>query len=138
MVSKNEEKKLDVEFQINFGNKKKSVTTHQVTRSGRTVRQRITTTVETEEVVHSVDYEDELDILVILSSSSQSGVAKGKIGLYDNQSGCLLRSIAIENWDENDIWSVYMERDIIVCLCKSLSYSSRYLCLMYKLRELVC
>jgi len=52
--------------------------------------------------VQSVTYEDELDLLVVTSISEmeeQDGYA-GKVSLYDNQSGKLIKTIELEEpWD---------------------------------------
>lgn len=48
-----------------------------------------------------VEYEDELDLLAAVVTDGNEGEGRAHIQLYDNQSGQLLRNVALsESWDE--------------------------------------
>lgn len=82
------------------------------------------------ETVRDFDYEDELDFLVVLSSLDSSG---GRIGLYDNQTGLLVKEFMLPSWDEDGDHSVLMERDIIVHICKSVT--RKFYCNVFRLTK---
>ena len=85
------------------------------------------------ETVLDVDYEDELDLLVVLSSHGLDGDAYGLIGLYDNQTGSLLHETAIKNWNQDADHSVMMEKDTIVHIMKDSTTSRKFSCTVYRL-----
>jgi hypothetical protein len=81
------------------------------------------------EAVRDIDYEDELNILIVLASQSEH---KGHIGLYDNQTGSLIKEIQLENWEDDSDHSIHMELDTIVHLFKR--PSRNYICEVFKLK----
>lgn len=81
--------------------------------------------------MQAVDYEDELDILVTLSSIECDTGVCGRVGLYDNQTGSLIREIVISKWDEDGDHSIMMERDVIVHVTKNVS--RKFTCSVYYL-----
>lgn len=53
-----------------------------------------------------VEYEDELDLLAAVVTDGNEGEGRAHIQLYDNQSGQLLRNVALsESWDEVRHWA---------------------------------
>ena len=78
-----------------------------------------------------VDYEDELDLLVVLQSNDTDFAANGIIGLYDNQTGCLIHETVIENWTQDADHSIMMEKDTIVHIMKDCN--RKYCCSIYRL-----
>ena len=60
------------------------------------------------ETVLDVDYEDELDVLVVLSSNDSEETPCGVIGLYDNQTGSLIHESAISKWKQDADHSIMM------------------------------
>ncbi|XP_031575357.1 DDB1- and CUL4-associated factor 17-like [Actinia tenebrosa] len=78
--------------------------------------------------VRDVDFEDELDILVVLSSQ---GEHKGGIGLYDNQTGILVKEIQLDYWEDDSDHSIHMELDTIVHIFKR--PTRNYCCEIFKL-----
>lgn len=84
------------------------------------------------ETVRDFDYEDELDLLVVLSSQDS---CTGHIGLYDNQTGLLVSEIVLSYWDEDSDHSILMERDVIVHISKNMS--RKFHCDVYRLTDLL-
>ena len=103
------------------------------TSSGRKVKSnKINETNSEYETVRDFDYEDELDLLVVLSSQ---GPGAGHIGLYDNQTGLLVNEITLSSWDEDSDHSILMERDVIVHISKNMS--RKFHCDIFRLTDLL-
>lgn len=68
------------------------------------------------ETIQDVDYEDELDLLVLLSSLDSD---HGRIGLYDNQTGICIKETFIKDWDQDSCHSIMMEQNVILHIIKS-------------------
>ncbi|EDO48714.1 predicted protein [Nematostella vectensis] len=78
--------------------------------------------------IQDLDYEDELDLVAVLSSRDCSS---GYIGLYDNQTGVLVKEITLDNWDDESEHSIMMERDLIVHICRT--PFKKFSCTLYRL-----
>ena len=78
-------------------------------------------------VIHSYDYEDELDLLVVL--------AKGAAYFFQNRTGALVRKVCLEKkfFDEDWTQSLYVDRNVLLHLGKD--DRSYYFCNIYKLVE---
>ena len=86
------------------------------------------------ETILDVDYEDELDVLVVLSANASSDTPCGVIGLYDNQTGLLIQETTVSNWVEDADHSIMMEKDTIVHIIKDYKFCSRkFSCTVYRL-----
>lgn len=86
------------------------------------------------ETILDVDYEDELDILVVLSTDVSSDTPCGVIGLFDNQTGLLIQETTISNWIQDADHSIMMEKDTIVHIIKDYNNCSRkFSCTVYRL-----
>lgn len=86
------------------------------------------------ETILDVDYEDELDVLVVLSANASSDTPCGVIGLYDNQTGLLIQETTVSNWVEDADHSIMMEKDTIVHIIKDYQFCSRkFSCTVYRL-----
>lgn len=86
------------------------------------------------ETILDVDYEDELDVLVVLSANASSDTPCGVIGLYDNQTGLLIQETTVSNWVEDADHSIMMEKDTVVHIIKDYQFCSRkFSCTVYRL-----
>ena len=83
------------------------------------------------ETVQDVDYEDELDLLVVLQSNESENTPYGVIGLYDNQTGSLIHETIIDNWIQDADHSIMMEKDSIVHIMKDCA--RKFSCTIYRL-----
>ena len=83
------------------------------------------------ESVLDVDYEDELDLLVVLQSNNSEDPPCGTIGLYDNQTGALVLETVVTNWIQDADHSIMMEKDTIVHIMKDCS--RKFCCIIYRL-----
>lgn len=110
--------------------KKANSVVTQYTSSGRKIKHNSTLDYENPEYssVRDVDFEDELDILVVLASQ---GEHKGSIGLYDNKTGDLVKDIQLDYWEDDSDHSIYMELDTIVHIFKR--PTRNYCCEIFKL-----
>ncbi|XP_025081974.1 DDB1- and CUL4-associated factor 17-like isoform X2 [Pomacea canaliculata] len=110
------------------------------TASGRKIKRRFTA----DEIfgsdicltIHEVDYEDELDVMVICSTIHQSDSLCGKVGFYDNATGHHLTSFNLdEPWCDYMEHSINMDLDTIVHLVKSTQ--GKFACQVYRLAEAI-
>lgn len=83
------------------------------------------------ETVLDVDYEDELDLLVVLQSNDSQDTPCGVIAMYDNQTGALIHETVISNWIQDAEHSIMMEKDTIVHIMKDCN--RKYSCTIYRL-----
>ncbi|XP_055958545.1 DDB1- and CUL4-associated factor 17 isoform X1 [Patella vulgata] len=107
-----------------------------VTSSGRQIKKRWIQDELCEETnnitVYHVDYENELDVLLISCVISGAEVTKGYLDLYDNYTGLLLHRIQlIEPYHEFNEHKVHMDKDTIIHIVKA--RSSKFVCTVYKL-----
>lgn len=84
-----------------------------------------------DETVLDIDYEDELDLLVVLHSNDSGDMPCGVIGLYGNQTGSLVQETVIENWTQDADHSIMMEKDTIVHIMKD--PFRKFFCTVYRL-----
>ena len=101
------------------------------TKSGRKVKQLVNSNhINLEmEIVQDFDYDDELDLLVVLHLNL-TRTGEGIVGFYDNQTGRKLQSLSIDNIDEQHEHSIAINRNILVIISKHL-YD--FTCLVYHL-----
>ena len=59
------------------------------------------------QTIHEVDYEDELDVMMVCHTTHQPNALQGVVGLYDNASGRHLISVKLdEPWpDVSSSWT---------------------------------
>ncbi|KAK7490895.1 hypothetical protein BaRGS_00017767, partial [Batillaria attramentaria] len=109
------------------------------TASGRSVKRRMSV----DEIsgadmcltIHEVDYEDELDVLMICTTVHQPDALHGTVGLYDNLTGRHLTSVTLdEPWPDYSEHNVHMDADTIVQVVKATN--GKFVCQMYRLYEL--
>ena len=128
---------LETCFDLNFHATQKHENTingFHYTSSGRLVKHRQECTYSSlgYETVQDVDYEDELDLLVVLSShDSEIMGCVGRIGLYDNQTGVCVKEIFVKDWDQDSCHSIMMERNVICHIFKS--PLGKFSCHVYRL-----
>lgn len=127
--------RLEACFNLNFDSVKniENTSVHCYTSSGRLVKRRQdqSHTSPGYETVQDIDYEDELDLLVVLSSVDSDKGCIGRIGLYDNQTGLCVKETFINDWDEDCCHSIMMERNVILHVIKS--PSGKFLSHLYRL-----
>ncbi|XP_056914754.1 DDB1- and CUL4-associated factor 17 [Takifugu flavidus] len=105
-----------------------------VTSSGRTVKRRFHQLDDDpdQETFRMVEYEDELDLLAAVVTDGNEGEGRAHIQLYDNQSGQLLRNVALsESWDETFPHELFLDKDTIVHIEQK---NSTFWCHVYKLK----
>lgn len=121
-------------FSLNLKKEENSRERIRFTSSGREIKARSDQVFNNPgfETVLDVDYEDELDLLVVLRSNDCEDTPCGIIGLYDNQTGCLIHDIVIENWTQDADHSIMMEKDTIVHIMKDCN--RKYSCSIYRLK----
>lgn len=120
-------------FALNLKNEKNSTETVKFSSSGREIKARQDQVFNDPgfETVLDVDYEDELDVLVVLSSNDSEDTPCGVIGLYDNQTGTLIHESTLSNWKQDADHSIMMEKDTIVHIMKDCS--RKFCCTVYRL-----
>lgn len=120
-------------FALSLKNEKNCTETVKFTSSGREIKARKDQVFNNPgfETVLDVDYEDELDVLVVLSSNDSEETPCGVIGLYDNQTGSLIHESAISKWKQDADHSIMMEKDTIVHIMKD--SSRKFCCTVYRL-----
>ncbi|XP_041117821.1 DDB1- and CUL4-associated factor 17 isoform X2 [Polyodon spathula] len=85
-----------------------------VTASGRVVKKRFKQLDDDpdQKTFRIVEYEDELELLAVTQTETEG---KALIGLYDNQTGAVIKDIALEeSWDVTYSHDMFFERDTIV------------------------
>ncbi|XP_037096349.1 DDB1- and CUL4-associated factor 17 [Syngnathus acus] len=106
-----------------------------VTSSGRTVKRRFQQLDDDcfYETFRTVIYEDELDLLaVVVTSSSQEREGHVRIQLHDNHSGQLLKTVELlEPWDETFRHDLIFDKDTIAHIVHR---NSDVGCYLYKLK----
>ncbi|MGH0122096.1 UNVERIFIED_CONTAM: hypothetical protein FKN15_013015 [Acipenser sinensis] len=76
-----------------------------------------------------VEYEGELDLLAVIQTETEG---KALIGLYDNQTGAVIKDIALaESWDVTYSQVLFFEKDTIVHIEQALN--SNFNCYVYKM-----
>ncbi|XP_035995170.1 DDB1- and CUL4-associated factor 17 isoform X1 [Fundulus heteroclitus] len=121
-----------------------SLTTHRrsssprvtVTSSGRAVKSRFHQLDDDpmQETFRLLEYEDELDLLVIVVTNGEDEEGRAHVRLHDNQTGRLQRTIdLIEPWDETFSHELLFDKDTIVHIEQK---SSNFCCHVYKLRSI--
>lgn len=120
-------------FVLNLKKENSCTETIRFTSSGREIKARKDQVFNNPgfETILDVDYEDELDVLVVLSSNDLGETPCGVIGLYDNQTGSLLHEATINNWIQDADHSIMMEKDTIVHITKDCS--RKFSCTVYRL-----
>ena len=119
-------------FSLNLQKEESCAQRIRFTSSGREIKTRTDQVFNPGfETVLDVDYEDELDLLVVLQSSGSEDTPCGIIGLYDNQTGSLIHETTIKNWNQNADHSIMMEKDTIVHIMKDCS--RKFSCTIYRL-----
>lgn len=110
-------------------------------RYGRSVK--TVNYIETEylhsEIIHSIDYDECLDILTVIYTNViklPNVVNRYMIGFYDNKDGRLIREMFLqEPVSENDdhIWSVFFSDLLVVCVLRYVANKTRTTVFMYNL-----
>ena len=120
-------------FSLNLHKQESCTQNIRFTSSGREIKTRNDQVFNNPgfETVLDVDYEDELDLLVVLQSNDAQDTPCGIIGLYDNQTGSLIHETIIKNWIQDADHSIMMEKDTIVHIVKE--YSRKFSCTIYRL-----
>nr|XP_020452198.1 DDB1- and CUL4-associated factor 17 [Monopterus albus] len=104
-----------------------------VTSSGRIVKRRFHQLDDDpdQETFRMVDYEDELDLLVVVATNSEEGEGRAHIRLHDNQSGQLQRTVYLdEPWDETYQHELFFDKDTIIHVEQK---KTNFCCHVYKL-----
>ncbi|XP_067372426.1 DDB1- and CUL4-associated factor 17 isoform X2 [Channa argus] len=104
-----------------------------VTSSGRRVKRRFHQLDDDpdQETFRLVEYEDELDLMVVVVTNGEEGEGKARIRLHDNQSGQLQRTIdLVEPWDETFQHELYFDKDTIIHIEQK---NTNFCCHVYKL-----
>ena len=111
-------------FTIKYIQQNRPSTTQQpqqpkYSKSGRLLQKRILHEASESlpsEIIHAIDYEDELDLLVVLYTQMSHDVHKDNkycVSLYDNKSGCQLRTFQLDDIDVSDEetfeWNLFMD-----------------------------
>ncbi|RXM29056.1 DDB1- and CUL4-associated factor 17 [Acipenser ruthenus] len=102
-----------------------------VTASGRVVKTRFKQLDDDpdQETFRNVEYEGELDLLAVIQTETEG---KALIGLYDNQTGAVIKDIALaESWDVTYSQVLFFERDTIVHIEQE--PNSNFNCYVYKM-----
>ena len=124
---------MSQEFVIDYTNSKPSSTPNDFqTKSGRHVKQLFDSYHGNihSDLVQDVDYDDELDVLVVLYLD-QTVKNEGIVGFYDNQAGCALHNFRVNGISEEDEHSLAIDRNVLVIISKSVSCS--FTCTVYSL-----
>ncbi|XP_047457174.1 DDB1- and CUL4-associated factor 17 [Mugil cephalus] len=119
-----------------------SMTTHRndpasqvtVTSSGRAVKRRFHHLDDDshQETFRMVEYEDELDLLAVVTTNGEEGEGRAHVRLHDNQSGRLQRKVElVEPWDETYRHELFFDKDTIVHVEQK---NSNFCCHVYKLK----
>ncbi|XP_067115258.1 DDB1- and CUL4-associated factor 17 [Osmerus mordax] len=106
-----------------------------VTSSGRTVKRRFHQLDDDpeQETFRIVEFEDELDLLVVVEVTSSADEGKAQVRLHDNQSGMLLKRIPLmESWDETYRHELFFDKDTIVHIGQT---KTNFCCSVYKIRH---
>uniref|UniRef100_V9KN91 DDB1-and CUL4-associated factor 17-like protein n=1 Tax=Callorhinchus milii TaxID=7868 RepID=V9KN91_CALMI len=104
-------------FTIFAEREKKVESSETVTASGRVVKRRFTQLDDDPEfeTFKMVDYEDELDLLAVLTVGAARNDGSAHLDLYDNQTGILVKRVPIkEPWDVTYSHQLSFDRDTIV------------------------
>ncbi|XP_046559231.1 DDB1- and CUL4-associated factor 17-like [Haliotis rubra] len=119
----------------NSNTHKKENTQRTVTSSGRSIKKRVCLDEVLEcspLTIHDVDYENELDVLVVSAVSHNPEGPVGHIGYYDNLTGELLREFSLEEpAKEYYEHRTFVDADTIVQRVKV--GPSKFICIVYKL-----
>ncbi|CAG5865590.1 unnamed protein product [Menidia menidia] len=105
-----------------------------VTSSGRTVKRRFNQMDDdpSQETFRMVEFEDELDLLVVVLTNGEEEEGRAHIRLLDNQTGQFQRQIdLVEPWDETYRHELFFDKDTIVHIEQK---NSNFCCHVYKLR----
>ena len=120
--------KLNEQFILDYRQSDK-VSNIVETKSGRKVKQKFSSyhgNLELE-VVHDVDYDDELDLLVVLYRSPNKG-GEGIVGFYDNQTGRDIHQFCIAGLNELAEHSIAIDRNTVVIVSR---YKHKFSCLAF-------
>ncbi|XP_067658481.1 DDB1- and CUL4-associated factor 17-like [Haliotis asinina] len=119
----------------NSNTHKKETTQRTVTSSGRSIKKRVSLDELLEcspLTIHDVDYENELDVLIVSAVSHNPEGPVGHIGYYDNLTGKLLREFSLEEpAKEYYEHRTFVDADTIVQRVKVTP--SKFICIVYKL-----
>ncbi|XP_046362056.2 DDB1- and CUL4-associated factor 17-like [Haliotis rufescens] len=114
---------------------KKETTQRTVTSSGRSIKKRVILDEVSEcspLTIHDVDYENELDVLVVSAISHNPEGPVGHVGYYDNLTGELLREFSLEEpAKEYYEHRIFVDADTIVQRVKVTP--GKFICIVYKL-----
>ena len=81
------------------------------------------------EIVQDFDYDDELDLLVVLYLNlTKQG--EGVVGFYDNKTGRHVQSVSVEDIKEEHEHSIAINRDVLIVLSRKLQ---KFRCFVYTL-----
>ncbi|ELT91751.1 hypothetical protein CAPTEDRAFT_155434 [Capitella teleta] len=81
-----------------------------------------------------VDYEDDLDIILLTSVTSSNGSYQGRVSLHDNQTGRFLREIELDDpWAECCDYIITLDMDMLVHLIKA--PQRHFYCIVYQLQR---
>ncbi|MBN3300275.1 DCA17 factor, partial [Amia calva] len=105
------------EYSIEAHREKNTDSMVTVTASGRIVKKRFQQLDDDpeQETFRNVQYEDELELLAVVAVTQAEVEGKAHIGLYDNLSGVLMKSLPlVESWDVTYSHELFFDRDTIV------------------------
>ncbi|XP_067891449.1 DDB1- and CUL4-associated factor 17 isoform X2 [Heterodontus francisci] len=107
----------------------------RVTAYGRVVKKRFSGLDDDQyETFKMVDYEDELELLTVLTVAPTETEGKTHLDFYDNQSGILIKSVSIrEPWDVTYSHQLFFDRDTIIHI-EQLAHRT-FCCHVYKMDQ---
>ena len=116
--------RLTKRFQINIKEKTPSSSFRwsdvATTSSGRVVKRRSVATYEYSlaTLIHSIEYEDELDLFVVTAGFYEGDRARGHVLLCDKDSGCVVKRVVLDDWNDavDANHRVFLDRDTLVHL----------------------
>ncbi|MBN3326440.1 DCA17 factor, partial [Atractosteus spatula] len=122
------------EYSIEAHRENKADSLVTVTASGRTVRRRLHQLDDDpeQETFQCVEYEDELDLLAVVSVTQTESEGKAHVGIYDNWSGVLMKSVPlVESWDVTYGHQFFFDCDTIVHIEQEKNH--KFCCHVYKM-----
>lgn len=130
-------------YTISYGQQLKVKPIQRRSRSGRMYKptQPSKSTSLPSEIVHSLDYDDDLNILAVLythATAVTSQANKYMIGLYDNESGAEIRrkelDTTVSDKDEHE-WNLFFDGFLMVCTLKLIGSRGKTIVFMYQMFE---
>ncbi|XP_028391578.1 DDB1- and CUL4-associated factor 17-like [Dendronephthya gigantea] len=120
--------KVEEQFTLDYLPETKTSTVVQ-TKSGRKIKNLFKGDLKylEMEIVQDFDYDDELDLLVVLYLNlAKQG--EGVVGFYDNQTGRHIQEVGVEDIEEDYEHTVAINRDVLIVLSRK---KQNFRCLVY-------